>query len=63
MARGSSRFGPRLPACARSSVPCAAPPQFGAMKAYVQEGGSLLVTLGEGGEAAFGTNSNSSPDP
>jgi len=32
--------------------------EFGAMKAYVQEGGSLLVTLGEGGEAAFGTNIN-----
>ena len=28
------------------------------MKAYVQEGGSVLISLGEGGEAAFGTNVN-----
>jgi len=32
--------------------------EFGAMKEYVQQGGALLVTVGEGGEAAFGTNIN-----
>lgn len=32
--------------------------EFGAMKQYVQEGGAMLVSLGEGGEAAFGTNIN-----
>ena len=32
--------------------------QFEAMSAYLSEGGSLLITLGEGGETAFGTNIN-----
>lgn len=32
--------------------------EFDAMKAYLQEGGSILVTLGEGGEQRFGTNIN-----
>ena len=63
MARHNSRLGPRLPTRVCSSVPPCAAPQFGAMKAYVQEGGSLLVTLGEGGEAAFGTNTHSNPNP
>jgi len=32
--------------------------EFEAMKAYLHEGGSILITLGEGGEAAFQTNVN-----
>ena len=32
--------------------------EFDALKAYVAEGGSLLIALGEGGEAALGTNVN-----
>mmetsp|Transcript_7094 Transcript_7094/g.15914 ORF Transcript_7094/g.15914 Transcript_7094/m.15914 type:complete len:456 (-) Transcript_7094:447-1814(-) len=32
--------------------------EFEAMSTYVSEGGSLLITLGEGGESAFGTNIN-----
>lgn len=32
--------------------------EFDAMKQYLAEGGSILVTLGEGGEASFGTNIN-----
>lgn len=32
--------------------------EFDAMKAYMSEGGSILLTLGEGGEAAYGTNVN-----
>ena len=32
--------------------------EFDAMTEYLKEGGSILVTLGEGGEAKFGTNIN-----
>lgn len=32
--------------------------EFEAMGNYLSEGGSILMTLGEGGEAAFGTNVN-----
>ena len=32
--------------------------EFEAMGTYLSEGGSILVTLGEGGEGAFGTNIN-----
>lgn len=32
--------------------------EFDAMSAYLAEGGSILIALGEGGEAAFGTNIN-----
>ena len=32
--------------------------EFDAMGVYLSEGGSILMTLGEGGEAAFGTNVN-----
>jgi len=32
--------------------------EFEAMNAYLGEGGSILITLGEGGEGSFGTNVN-----
>ncbi|KAK3790257.1 hypothetical protein RRG08_034820 [Elysia crispata] len=32
--------------------------EFGAMKAYLESGGSILVMLGEGGESRFDTNIN-----
>lgn len=38
--------------------PVRTPPQFDAIKKYVEDGGSVLICMGEGGEARYGTNVN-----